>query len=270
MAARLPVRIIIISLFFSFGSALGFAQSVAQSVTQDVASAQSQENETPAGEQGAALKAVESEPLPEEDETEQPLELKKSCWFLTFGPMLLVNTDSKLSSAPSPVMYAGGIGFEAFRDKPLLFETRLSFFTNYYSFDGTDAQPSEVENRTATGLSFMIDATTGHEWRWGKNAFSVQAGLGILARIGVLSSGVASDDEGWSVSSSAGDDVSSINKWFWKDMHYLYPQILVSYMRNIPLGLRAGVEFRAYIPMGLLSGGGLDDSIFSLAAKLEF
>ena len=202
----------------------------------------------------------------ESESPENPTEFKDSAFFLTAGPMLMLNTDSETDSAPSPVMYSMGFGYSFRKDKKIAGEARLSFFTNYYLWDGDDAQIAEVENRTATALSFLLDATAGRVWRKGANEISVSGGLGVLARIALLSSGVSEDE--------AGDDVSSINSWFYSNANFLFPEFAVSYLRSFQdfLGsTKIGGEFRTYICIGsIIAGDILDSMIFSLSAKIQF
>ena len=190
--------------------------------------------------------------------------------FFTAGPMLMLNTDSSTHSAPEPIMFAGGIGADFFNSKPVRAQARLSFFTNYYFWDGEKARPAEVENRTATVLSFLLDTCAVYPINRGAATYAFGAGLGFLARYGVLSNGVESSDSGSSDQLTAEKDVSSINSWLWKDLRYLYPEFTFSYTHAIPsTDLTVGADFRFYLPLGsLMKGNGMDASLFSLAFKL--
>lgn len=190
--------------------------------------------------------------------------------FFTAGPMLLLNTDSSTHSAPSPIMFAGGIGADFFNSKPVRAQARLSFFTNYYFWDGEKARPAEVENRTATVLSFLLDTCAVYPINRGAATYAFGAGLGFLARYGVLSNGVESSDSGSSDQLTAEKDVSNINTWLWENMRFLYPELTFSYMHSIPSSsITVGTDFRFYIPLGsLTTGNGMDASLFSLAFKL--
>ncbi len=203
-------------------------------------------------------------------ETGADEEVKNYRIFVTAGPMLLVNTDSSTNSAPSPIMFSGAIGTELFKNKPVWGEARLSYFTNYYFWDGEDARPAEVENRTATLLSFMIDLCGIYPIKKGENIFGVGGGLGFLARYGVLSNGVDEDDSGFSDTETASDDVSNINSWLWESGRFLYPQFAFHWERDLgDTDLSAGIDFRYYLPLGsLISGNGLDASIFTLTFRL--
>lgn len=209
----------------------------------------------------------------ESESTIDTFELKRNAFFITAGPLLMINTDDKTKSAPSPIMYELGIGYDFFQDKMVCGQVRASFFTNYYLWDGKNAQPAEIENRTATGLSFMIDALAGRTWQSGLNQFTLLGGFGILARFAMLSNGVQPDDLG-GANSTASEDVSSINNWFHSVNNLLYPQIAFSYLRAVPdiFGkVMFGGEFRAYMPLGAITSGDfLDNMIFSLAFKLQF
>lgn len=191
--------------------------------------------------------------------------------FMTLGPEVMINTDSSKNSAPSPIMFSGGLGADFFEKSPVTAECRLSFFTNYYIWDGEDAQPAEIENRTAIALSLMLDMTAGHNFNFGKNSILVAAGAGFLARYGLLALGVDSGDLNPKTGSKASDDVSDINSWFYKNVNFLYPEISITYMREIPKGMKAGCEFRAYFPLGsMMNGDGIDGMIYSLSLKVSF
>ena len=104
-----------------------------------------------------------------EDFEKAKIKLPKNLFFFTLGPSVYVNTDSKTS--PSPVSFAFGAGFDLFNHKFLNFQPKLTFFTNYYLWDGECARPSEIENRTALALSFLLDLNTTHIFRL-KKTFS--------------------------------------------------------------------------------------------------
>lgn len=188
--------------------------------------------------------------------------------FFTLGPNMMINTDSPKNSAPHPIMYSLGFGMDFFKNLPVWFQPHAHFFTNYYLWDGEAARPAEVENRTATVFSAMIDLSTIYALDFGKNSLQFGGGIGFLARYGVLSNGVKSSDEGGGTNTTAGDDVSEINSYLMGDMRFLYPEISVSYLRNLE-NFSVGGEFRAYIPLGSISkGDGLNSAIFSLSAKI--
>ncbi len=188
--------------------------------------------------------------------------------FFTLGPNLMLNTDSPKNSAPHPIMYSLGFGMDFFTNLPVRFQPHVHFFTNYYLWDGEAARPAEVENRTATVFSAMLDLNAIYSLSYGQNIFQFGGGIGFLARYGILSNGVKSSDEGGGTNTTAGDDVSKINSYLMGDMRFLYPEVSFSYLRNLG-NFSVGGEFRAYIPLASLSkGDGLDAAIFSLSAKI--
>lgn len=198
--------------------------------------------------------------------------------FFTFGPNLLLNTGDKTKSAPSPVMYSFGIGGDFYPDfytkKNILFQAKASFFTNYYLWDGEDARPAEVENRTATALSAIIDLGCGKSWIFGQNQdniISLSGGIGLLIRYGILSNGVSPDEPNRDGFSTASEDVRDINGSFYKKLRFLYPELAFSYSHRLSEIWKVGLETRTYIPVGsLIFGDGIDGMIFSLALKLSY
>lgn len=188
-------------------------------------------------------------------------------FFFTLGPILYINTDK--DSAPSPVRFSGGAGFDFLKDKTISLQTKLSVFTGYYLWDGKNARPAEIENRTAIVFSGLIDIDATHRWQKGKSIIEAGAGLSFLARAGMLANGVSADDSGGTDSSTAGDDVSAINKWFYSGMNFLYPNIAFSWMHTLDSGWLAGLETKLYIPLGAIADGrALDTMIIFAGIKI--
>lgn len=196
------------------------------------------------------------------------IKIPKNLFFFTLGPSVYVNTDSKTS--PSPVSFAGGAGFDLFNHKFLNFQPKLTFFTNYYLWDGEYARPSEIENRTALALSFLLDLNTTHIFHLEKDIFQFGGGLGFLARFSFLANGVDSDDTGGETNSTAGDDIKSINRWFYKNLNFLYPNLNFSWQHAFTKNYLAGLEAKIYFPLGaILDGRAFDTTIFSLGIKIS-
>lgn len=194
--------------------------------------------------------------------------------FFTAGPKLMLNTDDHTKSAPSPIMYSLGVGGDFLFENNVLVSAHGSFFTNYYLWDGTDAQPAEVENRTATALSMMLDLTGGYTFKLGeteKHLLSVSGGLGFLFRHAILSNGVSADAPNRDTGSKASEDVSDINGTFFSNLNFLYPEFAVSYSYILSEKWKIGSEFRTYLPLGsMTNGNGADGMIFSLDLKLSY
>ena len=194
----------------------------------------------------------------------------------TMGPLLMLNLDDDngKKSAPSPVTFSAGVGAAFFDSKPIFAELRLAFFMNYYLWDGEKAQPAEIENRTATVLSFMLDITGGYSLKKGNNIFEFNAGLGLLLRFGFLSNGVKESDYGWTgnaSTSNAGDDVDSINSWLMDGTNLLCPEVSFTYFRKVSDTMKFGGEARVYFPVGSIGrGDGFDGMMISISAKAGF
>ncbi|WP_407427357.1 hypothetical protein [Treponema sp.] len=194
--------------------------------------------------------------------------------FITAGPKLMLNTDDSSRSAPSPVMYSLGLGCDFLHKEKISFQTHASFFTNYYLWDGKKAQPAEVENRTGTALSLMIDLTCGRTFSVSESKnhmFSVMGGLGFLARYALLSNGVNEDDLNRETSTTAKNDISDINSDFYKNLNFIYPEILLSYTYNFSQNWKIGTDFRTYIPISsIINDSSFDSMIFSFALKFFY
>lgn len=190
-------------------------------------------------------------------------------FFATLGPSILVNTDDSTKSAPSPVLFTVGVGADLLTNKIISIQPKISLFTNYYLWDGESPRPAEVENRTALVISSLIDLDIFHSFKFSKNEVQIGGGIGILARYGVLAFGVAKDDKGGTSEQNAGEDVKSINNWFFKDLNYLYPNIMFSYTRTLNSGWKAGIESKLYFPLGsLMNNNNFDSAIISFGLKL--
>jgi hypothetical protein len=218
----------------------------------------------------AASSAPEQAPAASDSAAEKTASVHTYSLFLTAGPNVLVNTASSTSSAPSPIMFSCGFGATLFTNKPVQFEPRLSFFTNYYLWNNARALPAEVENRTATVLSFMFDLPAAYTWKYNAHSFEAGAGLGFLARVGILSNGVSGSDKNRDDSSrTASEDVSDINSYFWSGARFLYPEIFGVWTYDIRSGWKAGLETRLYFPLGsFIAGSGMDAAIISASARL--
>ncbi len=189
--------------------------------------------------------------------------------FVNLGANITLNTESKLKSAPSPTAFAFAVGGIWPNKAFLSFQPRLSFWTSYYLWDGKNALPAEIENRTAFVLNFMLDLPAAATFRFQKFQVEAGAGLGILARAAMLAGGVGEGDTG--ASGSAGGDKAEIQKWFWSNARFLYPEIFAAWEWNFTDRIAAGFELRYYLPIGSLADGrGLTESIFALSAKLIF
>ena len=189
--------------------------------------------------------------------------------FVNIGVNITLNTESKLKSAPSPTAFSLAFGGIWPNKAFLSFQPRLAFWTSYYLWDGKNALPAEVENRTAFVLNFMLDFPAVATFRFQKFQAEAGIGLGVLARAALLANGVSEGDSG--TTGSAGGDKDEIQKWFWSSARFLYLEFLGGWEWNFTERIAAGFELRYYLPIGsLIDGRGLDASIIALSAKLIF
>ena len=78
-------------------------------------------------------------------------------FVMQFEPALYLNTESTLVSAPSPIVYPISIGFLWPDRSTFAIQPTLSFFMMQHLLYEDKALPAEIENRTTTTLSFMLN-----------------------------------------------------------------------------------------------------------------
>ena len=169
-------------------------------------------------------------------------------FVMQFEPALYLNTESTLVSAPSPIVYPISIGFLWPDRSTFAIQPTLSFFMMQHLLYEDKALPAEIENRTTTTLSFMLNIPVVFSLFLDNSQFQFTAGPGILMRFGLPSPGVKEEDSGWS--GSAGSDVEKINEYFWNDMRWFYVSAGGSWLYNLTPQLKAGPVINCYIPVG--------------------
>lgn len=191
-------------------------------------------------------------------------------WNLGFNPILILNTSDVKQSAPSPIVYPFSLGVILPVKNFISIQPTLSVFTNYLLWNDDSAYPAEIENRTATAFNFLIDIPAVFNMTPAiKHFIGVGIGLSLLCRFAKLSNGVSSGDSG--TSGTASDDVSEINKWFWKDLNFLFINTSFTYFFSFSEKIKAGPEVKFYLPCGsLISGRGMNNAMFSLGIKIRF
>ena len=78
-------------------------------------------------------------------------------FVMQFEPGILINTESVLVSAPSPIVYPISVGFIWPDAATLAIQPTVSFFMMQHLYYDDRALPAEIENRTTTTLSFMLN-----------------------------------------------------------------------------------------------------------------
>ena len=202
------------------------------------------------------------------DSTQQELSTSRPFDFiLQFEPTLYLNTESKLVSAPSPVVYPISIGFLWPNYAKIAVQPTLSFFMMHHLLYEGKAVPAEIENRTTTTISFMLNVPVVYSFFLSTSRFQVWAGPGFLLRFGLLSPGVKETDSGWT--GTAGEDVSAINSWFLNDLRWFYFTAGGSWLYNLTTNLRAGPVTQISIPVGgLIKDQNAQGMLISLGIKI--
>ena len=193
--------------------------------------------------------------------------IQTSDFVLKFEPAVYVNTESTLVSAPSPIIYPISIGFIWPNYTLISVQPTLSFFMMNHLYYNGRAVPAEIENRTTTTLSFLLNIPAVYSFFKENSRFEAYGGLGILMRFGILSHGVNESDSGYL--GTASQDVSAINKYFWNDLHWLYFTSGGSWLYNLTSELRAGPTLSIALPIGsLISDHDVQGMIISLGIKI--
>ncbi len=185
---------------------------------------------------------------------------------LPLSPAVIFCTDK--AGAPSPVVFPIAFGITIPKQTLVSFQPRISFFTGYYSWHGKYALPAEIESRTGTALSFMVDLPAAFTFRIReRHAIETTIGAGFLLRGAFLSNGVGKNESG--VSGSAEGDVKKINEWFWKGGNFFFVQTSVAYLFRVSEKLEVGPETRCYLPIGsFVAGNGFYHGILSGGIKV--
>ena len=188
-------------------------------------------------------------------------------FVLQFEPSLYLNTESTLVSAPSPIIYPVSIGFLWPDYSTIAIEPTLSFFMMNHLLYENKAIPAEIENRTTTTLSFMLNIPVVFSFFLHSSRFQLDVGPAILMRFGLLSPGVKESDSGWT--GTAAEDVTAINSWFWNDLRWFYLTAGGSWLYNLDSKLMAGPVINISIPLGgLIVDKDAQGMLISLGIKI--
>ena len=212
-----------------------------------------------------SVSAAETESVAETDA--QTTEKKSAKFVMQFEPGFYINTASPLVSAPSPIVYPITLGFIWPEQTTIAIQPVISFFMMNHLYYEDKALPAEIENRTTTTLSFMLNIPTVYSLFLENSRFQFSGGAGIFMRFGILSPGVEESDSGWT--GSAGQDAAKINEYFWGNMRWFYLTLGASWLYNLTPQLRAGPTINAYIPVGgLISDKTVQGMIISAGIKI--
>lgn len=162
-----------------------------------------------------------------------------------------------LTSAPSPLPpffgaeYRWQIPYTFGRTDPLplFLAPSASLYGVKYLWGNDRPLPAEVENRTSSVFSLLLDVPVVYVIENNRMQYSFGAGLSLLARCGFLESGVSSDEIITGDTLDAGEQVKAINKYFWGSARWLYPTVQTGVRYKLETGWGAGATFRLGIPL---------------------
>lgn len=208
----------------------------------------------------------QSEEIPQE---EKKSFLEKTDFVLQFEPAFYLSPESSANKSNTiNALYPVSIGFLWPNDYFIAIQPTISFFQMHHLLYNGTPLPAEIENRTTTTLAFMLNIPAVYTLKLKGSKFQFSAGPGIFLRFGLLSKGVNKTDPGYS--GSAESDTKLINKWFWKNCHWLYLNFGVSWLYPITTKIEIGPVLNAFIPVGsLIDQHTVQGLMFSLGVKLS-
>ena len=131
------------------------------------------------------------------------------------------------------------------------------------------AVPAEIENRTATVLSLIVDLPLVVSVFFDSSKLQISTGPAALLRFPFLANGVSETDYGFS--GTAAGDVEQINSFFWENTRYLYISANISWMYSFHNNSKFGPYIAAYIPLGsLIASEGVNGMLASVGLKVNF
>ena len=194
---------------------------------------------------------------------------KKAHFYMSFGPQLFINTQSRTISAPSPIMLQAAMGLYYDINSFIAFEPDLSFFTMYNLYYKNMALPAEIENRTALTFASMLSLPVVFKFNLKHSNLQLSSGPGILIRFGILAGGLDASDTGYT--GSAASDLSAINKYFWSKGRFLYINNGIYWEFNYTDKIKFGPALNIQLPLGsIFSGENIQALIIKAECKIRF
>lgn len=197
---------------------------------------------------------------------------KQLRFVLAGAPTFKFNSIDTKTAAATSLVFPLTIGAHWSNNYFVTIEPRLSLYTQYYIWNNSKkaALPTEIENRTAMVLEFMLDLPVVFTLQVSKKTdVEFFIGPAFLFRGGFLASGIQSGDSG--TSGSAGSDVKEINKWFWDNGRWFYFSLGASWMIHALPHLTLGPEIHLYLPIGsFASSESFNEMTLSLGIKVMF
>ncbi len=189
-------------------------------------------------------------------------------FVMEYEASLYLNPEfEELNSAPSPINFQPSIGVLWPNYTMLAVQPTLSFFYMNHLWYEDRALPAEIENRTSTTLSFLLQIPAVFTVFMEKSRFQFTLGPAIMMRFALLASGVSASDTGYT--GSAASDINKMNSWFWEKGRWFYLSAGANWLYHITPQLRAGPSINVSLPLGaLLSDHSAQGLIISTGIKI--
>lgn len=206
----------------------------------------------------------------DENSVEIQINSKKIDFFIQLEPTVYLNPEaSKLKSAPSPIIFPLTLGIKFPNYTLFSFSPSISFFMmNHLLFEGIPL-PAEIENRTSTTFSFMLNLPCSVNFLMKNFELSVLVGIGIFARFSALAHGINENDSGFL--NSAIDDVNEMNSFFWKNGNWFYLTAGFCSVYKFSSKIKFGPTMNIYLPIiPLIKEKSTQAMMISFGVKIVF
>ncbi len=189
-------------------------------------------------------------------------------FVMEFEGCAYINPEYKeLNSGQTPINFQPSIGFLWPNYFWIALQPTLSFFYMNHLWYENRALPAEIENRTSTTFSFMLNLQAAFSIILESSRFQFTIGPSALMRIAALASGISAEDSGYLGSAAA--DIKAMNQWFLQGGRWFYLSAGLDWLYHLTPQLRAGPVLKANIPLGgLITDKSAQGMLFSVGIKI--
>ncbi len=174
---------------------------------------------------------------------------------------------AQLNSGPSPINFQTSIGVLWPNYTHVAVQPTLSFFYMNHLWYENCALPAEIENRTSTTLSFLLQVPAVFSVFLDNSRFQFSVGPAVMMRFALLANGVSATDTGYT--GSAASDITEINRWFWANGRWFYLSAGAIWLYHITPQLRIGPLVNVHFPAGaILSDKNAQGLVISAGIKI--
>ena len=189
-------------------------------------------------------------------------------FVMEFEGCAYINPEYKeLNSGQSPINFQPSIGVLWPNYSWIAVQPSVSFFYMNHLWYEDRALPAEIENRTSTTFSFLINLPAVFSIILDTSRFQFSIGPSALLRFATLASGISAEDTGYLGSAAA--DVEAMNNWFAQGGRWFYISAGIDWLYHLTPQLRAGPVLKANIPLGsLITDKSAQGMLFSIGIKI--